>query len=342
MNKKTERTQNLRLVIEMLRRNGAMSQARLKEHCGLQASTISYLVNDLKKEGLVRDSGVVQQEGKVGKPGSLIQLDNDTASVLGLYLEDNWIDAYLIGIDGRTLAYEMVHFENAGIQETMVSLIARSLQRYPQIRGVGIAVKAIVYNDGTIKSDKHRDSMGHEWNISGLTGALEAAFPALPIVMENDANCAAELYCYETRREGGSLIVYLLNQLPFGIGCGLMVHGRVFRGTSGSAGEYFERNSGLRDLVCKETVRLEEVICGIRHHMESAVYLLDPECVVLSGSYFKDLTPKAGAAIEESLKDLPVAVRVSCGEATLNPARGAALLAINAFAKNIVEEVMKR
>lgn len=345
MNKKTERKQNLSLMIETLRRYGAMPQARLKEYCGIQASTVSYLVSDLRQAGLVKDSGQVQAEGKVGKPGNLLQLDNERASFLGLYLEDDWIDAYLIGIDGTTMDYEKVEFREMGIRETIFQLVGRKTSEWKQICGVGIAVKAIVHNDGTIRSDKRSDGEGHTWNIAGLADELKAAFPGLSMVVENDANCAAELYCYETGCGTGSLVVYLLNQQPFGIGCGLMVGGRIFRGNTGSAGEYFEKNSKLRDLeyhVGREGEATLRFVQAVTPHIQTTAYLLDPECIVLSGSCFKTLTGKEKEQMETLFAGNPVPVRVACGSQTLDPARGAALLAVNAYTAGLVEEVTMR
>ena len=92
MNKRNEKKQNLTMIIEMLRRYGAMTQARLKEYCGLQASTVSYLVSDLKQYGVIKDSGAeIQQQPKIGKPGNVIELDNNDSQFLGMYVED-WVD----------------------------------------------------------------------------------------------------------------------------------------------------------------------------------------------------------------------------------------------------------
>ena len=50
MNKSSERFQNMLSLFKTLRTEGVLTQAELKEHMRLQGSTISYLVNDLRKE----------------------------------------------------------------------------------------------------------------------------------------------------------------------------------------------------------------------------------------------------------------------------------------------------
>ena len=85
MNKKTERKQNLRLIVEALQQLGPVAQIRLKEFCNLQASTVSYLINDLKQQNLVVDIGKEDTQGRVGKPGNMVGLNNREAAFLGMY-----------------------------------------------------------------------------------------------------------------------------------------------------------------------------------------------------------------------------------------------------------------
>ncbi|MEG2455081.1 MAG: ROK family transcriptional regulator [Oscillospiraceae bacterium] len=347
MNKKSERKQNLLQVIESMRRLGPMTQARLKECCGLQASTVSYLVNDLKQCNLIKDLGLAEQEGKVGKPGNLISLNNDCAAFLGVYVEDERLFSYLIGIDGTTVECDEHDFTDSAMEQTILEVIGNSLALHPQIRGVGITIKAIVYNDGTIKSGiRHR--IGGEdsaWNFTNLSAALRGAFPAIPIIVENDANSAAEQYHYENKLENGNLVVYLLNHTPFGIGCGLMINGSIYRGHSGAAGEFFEKNTKIGEIARQSNSErdfIEKFLPQVMSHAMETAYLLDPECIVLTGSYFEHIEGESVAQIEQLFKGFPVPVVLACGEKRLNPAKGVALLSTNAYVADFVEEVIRR
>ena len=123
MNKKTERKENLRLIIDTLRLSGPLAQARLKESCSLQASTVSYLVNDLRMCNLVVDIGKEDTQGRVGKPGNTISLNNEKAQFLGVYVEDDCLHAYLIGIDGKTLGYEYVEYTPSDVEKMIFAII---------------------------------------------------------------------------------------------------------------------------------------------------------------------------------------------------------------------------
>ena len=335
------------LVIEMLRRYGVMSQARLKEYCDLQASTISYLVNDLKKCGLIKDAEQEQREGKVGKPGNLLALNNDMASFLGLYVEDNWIDTYWIGIDGRILEYKREKYGENSVESSIIETIQYNMSAHGSIKGIGVAVKGIVQTDGTIKSGKRYGNWDGKdaWNFEGLANDLKKQFSEIPFIVENDANCAAELFHYNTKRIYSNCVTYLLNQMPFGIGCGLILCGQLYRGGNGSAGEIFEKGGLMRSLAGDRNAgqqNTETMIQAVMPHILTTGYLLNPNCIVLTGSCFEKITDQELELIRKMLEDVPVKVEILSGQDLLNPAQGAALFAIDRYAADLVGEVTQR
>lgn len=346
MNKKTVRMHNLALLIGTMRRHGPLTQARLKEHCGVQASTISYLVNDLKKDKLLIDLGQVEQNGSVGKPGNILTLNGNDIQVLGIYVEDELLHVHRIGLDGKTYTSHEVPFDGEHVQEAVSSVIQEQLGQNPTIQRIGLAIKAIVYNDGSIRSGLRHSPGGEEaWNFPGLPSALRQIFPQIPILVENDANCAAALYHYENCLQNDTLVAYLLNKSPFGIGLGLVMPGGVYKGAHGAAGEYYDQDGNIRHLA--ERLRTEEdfvtqFIPAILPHIFQTTYLVDPECIVLSGTYFESLQPESLAAIEATLQPLPAPVRIAAGDQRLNPVKGVALLATNKYVSSYVEEITRR
>ena len=347
MNKKSERKQNLTFIFDALRRQGPMAQAHLKEFCNLQASTVSYLIRDLRQCGMIADVGKTDSIGKVGKPGSVITLNNAEASFLGIYVEDYRLHAFLVGIDGTLLGCDCVAFSTENVEETIISVIKDELKQHAKIRGIGLTVKAIVYNDGSIKSGIRHGKMNGDktWNLYGLPDTLRGMFPEIPIIVENDANSAAELYRYESAIKNANFIVYLLNRDPFGIGCGLMINGGVYRGAFGAAGEFFEKNfdsKGILEQVRDEGSILERFFPSILPHVLETAYLLNPARIVFSGSIFDALSSEGLIRTSKLFSAAPMPVEIRSGESTLNPARGVALIAINAYVARFVEEVDKR
>lgn len=344
MNKRNEKKQNLTQIVEMLRRYGAMTQARLKEYCGLQASTVSYLVSDLKQFGIIKDNGAeVQQQRRIGKPGNVIELDNNSAQFLGMYVEDAFIDVYLIGIDGTTINEERVSLGGDPVKKTVISTVKEKIKAYPQINGIGIAIKAIVYKDGTIRSAQRPgpDNVSRNWTFSGLDSELQRIYPQIPIVVENDANCAAELFNYNCKREKKDIVLYLMNREPFGIGCGLLMDGRIYRGSRGAAGELFDGSARFSKIAGENTEShdfLTAILEILKPYVKQTAAFLDPECFVFTGSCMNGFGPECEEIMKEITASTGIPVVAESGD-VLNPAKGAALLVIDKFVANLVNEV---
>ena len=120
MNKQNERHNNLLRIIDVLRTRKVTTQAELKEICSLQASTVSYLINDLRTFNFIKDSGKASCSGrKVGKPGLAISLNNEAACFLGIYLIDNAVELFVYGLDGEELDESRICFEADKLIETL-------------------------------------------------------------------------------------------------------------------------------------------------------------------------------------------------------------------------------
>ena len=75
------------------------------------------------------------------------------------------------------------------------------------------------------------------WNLEPLADQLERSL-GLPIILENDANCGALAefrHGAGASREGLDSMVYLY--VDHGLGVGIVIDGRVYRGADGTAGE---------------------------------------------------------------------------------------------------------
>ncbi len=344
MNKRNEKKQNLTQIIEMLRRYGAMTQARLKEYCGLQASTVSYLVTDLKQSGIIRDSGVENQQRRIGKPGNIIELDNTAAVFLGMYVEDAFIDVYLIGLDGTPLCQERIPLGDDPVKKTIIRTVREKNISNPRISGIGIAVKAIVYKDGTIHSDKRRGTTvkNRNWSFAGLQSELQRIYPQMPIVVENDANCSAELFNFNCKREKKDIVLFLMNREPFGIGCGLLLDGKIYRGFKGSAGELFDSSSIFPEIAGKETEShgfLTAILEALKPYVMQTAAFLDPECFVFTGSCMNGFGPECEEIMADITAKTSIPVIAESGD-VLNPAKGAALFVIDKFVSNLVNEIV--
>ncbi len=338
------RKRSLTTMIDVLKREGPMTQTQLKEYTNLRGSTTSYLVNDLKKFGMVIDSGETIQYSGPGKPGNLLHLNNDFAQFIGCYVEDNQININVVGLDGVSMEHITVMVkENRQVEETLVETIKDSMVRNIKIQGIGIAMKALVLLDGTIEV-KYGEKKSETFKLEGLHQRMNEVFPDIPVIIENDANCAAILYQQEEKENRMDLLLYLINTNPFGIGCSILVKGKILEGYRGMAGQYFEKGVLLHRLFHDsqdDKGYMESMVNAVLPHMATAVYLVDPKKIVLSGSILNGIGAEDLKRLDFLIKEyeFPAEVLIMNGNQELDPAKGAALIAMNDYISNFIAKV---
>ena len=92
-------------ALAALFRAGALSRAALARDLGLTRSTTGALVLGLTEAGLARersDEADDEQdgEGRVGRPGILVEIDGNGGFFLGAYIGVNWIAAVAVDLAG--------------------------------------------------------------------------------------------------------------------------------------------------------------------------------------------------------------------------------------------------
>ena len=120
--------------------------------------------------------------------------------------------------------------------EQLVRVIAE--HRTPSSRAVGIGVPSIV----EFATGRIRNSV----NIPLVDVPLRALLTervGLPVYVDNDANCAALAEAHEGGRLTGTQLVMLT--VGTGVGGGVVLNGRVFRGATGAAPELGHITIGL-------------------------------------------------------------------------------------------------
>ncbi|WDZ89035.1 ROK family transcriptional regulator [Nocardiopsis sp. HUAS JQ3] len=261
------RRANERRVVDVLRSEGTRTQAELARATGLSAASVSNIVRGLRAAGtvLVRDTSSNGRRAKaitlVRQPGAVVAVDFSADSVR-VAVGDS---------DGNMLAREEIGYDVASDAERGVRraawLAETILLRSRVDRGTVSSVVASI--PGPIDP-----GTGEVGGISCLT--RWAGFrPAkalterlgLEVLAENDANLAVLAEQHRGAGVGAEHVVHLV--INDGVGAGIMMSGRLFRGAGGTAGEIGHIALDPRGHVCR---------CGNRGCLETFVgagYLLD-------------------------------------------------------------------
>lgn len=233
----TSRRLNRLRVLEAVRRMGPLSRADLTRRMGLSAPTVSALVADLmEREGLLRYVGIGKSSG--GRRPALLEFNAEHGYVAGLDIGSRTLRFALADLQGRVVAR---HQESTCCEggARLVAQLCDGLERLLAGAAVDRNRLLAVAAGAPGMTDVAAGCVINAVNLPGwidvpLRDVLEARFGA-PAVIDNDANMAAIGERWRGAARGVDDFVFIA--LGRGIGAGVILGGRVQRGSRWSAGE---------------------------------------------------------------------------------------------------------
>ena len=227
-------------IVDFLRTNGTASRAELARRTGLSRSTVSTLVADLQRRGLVVErAGQFAGEGQPGRPAALLELDPTAAAAVGVDFDHDKIRVAVSDLSRSVLAEATaphdVDHDAQGALELAAQLIEQTLAETglerDRLLGVGVALAGPIDHD---KGALHPSDVLPGWaNIDAARELEELA--DLPAYVDNDANLGALAEVTLGAGRNARFAAYV--SISSGIGAGIVVDGRPYHGHRGTAGE---------------------------------------------------------------------------------------------------------
>ncbi|HEX2293650.1 MAG TPA: ROK family transcriptional regulator [Gaiellaceae bacterium] len=258
----TVRRTNLGVVLRHVAAAGSRSRAQIAAGTGLTRGTVSSLVAELIDLELLRETGTCQPHG-IGRPGVVLEL----ADVLvGIGLEVN-VDYVAVSVEDLTGA---VRYEKRSYRENRGSAPGPVLDRLARtaraaldaaaredLRPIGfsVAVPGLVEEaSGTLV---FAPNLG--WENVPVAAELEARL-GVPVHVENESNLAALAEHWTGAAVGIDDFVCVFGEV--GVGGGVVLGGRLFRGTHGFGGEFghVSVDAGGRQCACGSRGCVETVV----------------------------------------------------------------------------------
>jgi predicted NBD/HSP70 family sugar kinase len=231
------RTQNATLLLNLIWRERQLSRADLARRTGLSPSTVSAIVSDFEREGLVREIGAGTSRG--GRRPVLVGFCDDACALIGVELGATHVSAVLTDLRGNVRAFRGARFavreDPAGTLTTARALIDEVLaaERVPRKRvaGIGVAVPSPVHPE---RPGRLSPLILPAWRDHDVQQHLARAFDC-PVLVDNDANLGALSERFWGAGAGGEDLAFI--KVATGIGSGHIIRGELYRGSGGTAGE---------------------------------------------------------------------------------------------------------
>ncbi|HHV80904.1 TPA: ROK family protein [bacterium] len=229
---------NRSLVLQTIRAHSPISRIELTELTTLTPTTITSLVDEFIKYGLVKEIGNIK--GGVGRSRTLISINSEAYYVLGIDLARTSISAGIVDLAGNLLTVKRVssdlnqHFPVTlnTLEETIHSLLDEiSSQIKEKIIAIGIGSPGpLSPSKGVIISPPNFTG----WSNIPLKEIMEREF-GLPTFIENDAKACALGERWFGCCKNTDNFVYLA--VGTGVGAGIIIDGDIYRGEGELAGE---------------------------------------------------------------------------------------------------------
>lgn len=230
------RKHNTAVILDCLRLNAPLSRADISNKTGLNPSTVSSIVNELIQNSRVRETEL--RKSKLGRPGMSLELSPEGACAIGVEIGVNFISILLADFVAQPIwrhraAVDAVVEQGALIErakELVQEALSRANARGSRPLGIGVGVPGLV----NIERGELMFAPNLKWSNVPLRNLLTNCFD-LPVYVENDANAAALGEYYFGVARGVETLIYL--SADVGLGGGIVLGGKLFRGSGGYAGE---------------------------------------------------------------------------------------------------------
>ena len=236
INSEVQQKINRALVIDLLRKEGVCSRAKLASVSNLKRATITNIINDYIDCGLVVETGLLSGEKNRRSIG--IKLNGQNFRVLGVMLTREKYCLLSMGLCGEIFDINEHPIKEGEDVQTIISGIKKSIDKIINMSNEYETLAIGISIPGPYKRDE--GEIVYISNLSGWDGVhiykeLQEAFE-IPVFIENDANAGA--YSLLWKEKGELLnknIVYIV--AGQGIGCGVVFNGEILTGEIGLAGE---------------------------------------------------------------------------------------------------------
>ena len=238
-------------LLRHVRTGRARSRADLVALTGASRNTVSARVDQLIAANLLEEGGRGGSTG--GRPPTLLQFNSRAGCVLAVDLGASSVDVAVTDLSAQILATVGHPIDIADGPRAVLAEVDQLAQKVlaeagltpADVCAVGVGVP------GPVEFSTGRPSYPpimpgwHDYPIPSAFGRYEC-----PVYVDNDVNVMA----LGEIGVAGSVQDLLVVKVGTGIGCGVIVEGRVYRGAQGSAGDIghiYVGHPGRRTVTCR-------------------------------------------------------------------------------------------
>ncbi|MDP1853487.1 MAG: ROK family transcriptional regulator [Candidatus Omnitrophota bacterium] len=234
----SERSRKNLAILDAIRRAGPISKAEISKSVGLNVVTISNYIDELLRLNLVLEKDLDVSGG--GRRPVLLGLNPEAGLSIGV--GTNLFNTVAVSVDlsGKIFTHMKIDKKTNDVKEVVNSILEiirktlDSIEPKDKIKGIGLGIAGIIdkEKDSVRWPQKLADSYNYATITLPLKDIIEKEF-GLPCLIENDATAACFGEQWLTLSPEVKNVLFLFS----GVGCGIMINGDIYHGSTGCAGE---------------------------------------------------------------------------------------------------------
>ena len=238
------RDSNQKRILSLMLERRELSKSQIAVETLLSVPTVTMNVSRLMEMGLVEEAGVSASQG--GRKPMMIRFLPDSRLAFGVDFSSNHLTSsglirvILVNLDAKIRAEESFEYADFSSVSQIMSHVKKVTERMLAVQGVSAElVMGIGFSlPGPVNEKKlvleQAPNLPEGLGMKSLNfKRFNPLFP-FPIFLENEANAAAYAELIMGRVKGTRSMVFL--SINRGIGAGIVVGGRVFKGNNKRAG----------------------------------------------------------------------------------------------------------
>ena len=217
---------------------GPISRSGLATRLGLSPSTVTRLLPALLEADYIREEAGPGPAAGPGRPQRLLSVNLERHLVVGVKIAPSLVAGVVTDMGARVLARAELQIDGCAPETALTAagrLVRRLLSAIPDgaARTLGVGVGLGGHVDSASGVCRYSGILG--WRDVDVASPLAAA-TGLPVVVGNDVN--ALVVAQRWFGAGRDCDTFAVVTIGAGIGCGLLVGGALFTGSTGLAAEF--------------------------------------------------------------------------------------------------------
>ena len=303
-----QKNANASLVARLIWQRKSISRADIARELNLYRSTVTNITSYLINSGVVVEGKLLASTQQGGRKAVELSINPEFGCVFGFDIQPSHYRTVILSADGTELWRETGSFGLIPITEMIERVVDRTMMAHKSIKIPVIAFSFAIPGIVDASNGRVVESFPFEITDLDIRNIIRSKY-GYPVLVENDANTAAWVDILKNGAWGNAISLVAdfheesrvnPNIIGIGAGLGIILSGKVYRGSHNAAGEFKSvtwregliNQSGLDIGILNSTIddreSLAQWIEDTFRSLISIVSVLDVEKIILHGMPFFD------------------------------------------------------